>query len=79
MELDDRLLRDIRKNERNSAQQDAYYADEPDWMIYEERKREEPLNQYRGAFDVADERSINKAPSVFDKGTVFRTGDTGKK
>ena len=79
MELDDRLLRDIRKNEKNNSQQDPYYAVEPDWMIYEERKRQDPLNQYKGTFDVTDERSLNKAPSVFERGTIFHTDEAGKK
>ena len=72
MGLDERLLRDIRKSKNTS---DPYYAEEPDWMIYEERKLETPLNEFMGIYDRADERSINKAPSVFDKGTIFRTGE----
>jgi hypothetical protein len=76
MELDDRLLRDMKRNEQ-AAQRDAYYADEPDWMIYGKREREVPLNEYRGVFETKDETSINTAPSVFEKGTIFHTGKTG--
>ena len=79
MELDNRLLNDIRKIDQKAARENLYYAEEPDWMIYEERKREDPLNKYRGVYDTADERSINKAPSIYDKGTIFRTDTADKK
>ncbi|MBR3539780.1 MAG: hypothetical protein IKN79_12005 [Eubacterium sp.] len=78
MALDDRLFRDMRRNEKKAAGQDLYYAEEPDWMIYEERERGESLNRFRGIYNVADERSINRAPSVFDKGTIFRTDENRK-
>ena len=77
MELDDRLIRDLRRNEKAAAR-DPYYADEPDWMIYENRERDVPLNEYRGVFDQKDETSINKAPSIFEKGTIFKTGEADK-
>ncbi len=79
MELDDRLLRELRKNEQAAANKDPYYMDDPDWMIYENRERDIPLNEFRGIYDVTDERSINKAPSVFDKGTIFKTGASENK
>ncbi len=75
MDIDDRLFRDMRRNER-AAGQDAYYAEEPDWMIYENRERQQPLNEYRGVFEKKDETSINTAPSVFEKGTIFRIRET---
>ncbi|MBR3539381.1 MAG: hypothetical protein IKQ49_05510 [Eubacterium sp.] len=74
MGLDDRLFRELKKNEKAAADRDQYYAEEPDWMIYEKRDREKPLNEYKGVYEVTDERSINTAPSVFEKGTIFRTG-----
>ena len=73
MELDDRLFRELRKNEKAVMGRDQYYAEEPDWMIYEERKVNTPLNEFKGIFDVTDESSVNKAPSVFEKGTIFKT------
>ncbi len=79
MDLDDRLVRDIRKNGSPTAGQDPYYQEEPDWMVYEDRKMETPLNEYKGIYDEKDHTSINKAPSVFDRGTIFRTGESGKK
>ncbi len=78
MGLDDRLFRELKRNEKAAAR-DQYYAEEPDWMIYEDRTRDIPLNEYKGIFDVTDEKSINRAPSVFDKGTIFRTGKTEQK
>ena len=73
MDLDDRLLGNLRKIDRDHESQNLYYAEEPDWMIYETRKKETPLNAYRGVFTEKDERSINTAPSVFEKGTLFKT------
>ena len=73
MGLNERLYRDLERNERKRNSQDPYYADEPDWMIYEDRKMGEPLNRFKGSFAVKDETSINTAPSVFEKGTIFRT------
>ena len=78
MELDDRLFRDLKRNEQAAAK-DAYYAEEPDWMIYEKRKSQVPMNEYRGVFDHKDETSINTAPSIFEQGTVFRTGEKKQK
>lgn len=79
MELDENLQREIRKNERARARENEYYADEPDWMIYEDRKIETPLNEFKGIFDLTDETSINTAPSIFEKGTIFKTGEESKK
>ncbi|MBR0146734.1 MAG: hypothetical protein IJM25_08755 [Eubacterium sp.] len=77
MEIDEELLREMRKNERSRQKEELYYAEEPDWMIYQERKREVPLNEFGGIFQKKDETSINTAPSVFEKGTIFKTGKTG--
>lgn len=79
MNLDHDLLREIRKQEKQREKENLYYAEEPDWMIYEQRGRNKPLNEYKGIFDATDETSINKAPSIFDKGTIFKTGETGRK
>ena len=74
MGLYDRLVSDIRNKSKN-ASSDLYYAEEPDWMIYEERKVEEPLNENKGIYADEDLKSINTAPSVFEKGTIFRTSE----
>jgi len=74
MGLYDRLVSDIRNKSKN-ASGDLYYAEEPDWMIYEERKVEEPLNENKGIYADEDLKSINTAPSVFEKGTIFRTSE----
>ena len=76
MGLNDRLVNDLRRSEKN-ASREPYYAEEPDWMIYAERKKTPPLNEYNGLKEQTDVTSINKAPSVFDRGTVFRT-DRGR-
>lgn len=77
MEIDDRLLREMRRNEREAGR-DPYYAEEPDWMIYQDRERTAPLNEERGIYRKKDEISINTAPSIFEKGTIFRTKEEGK-
>ena len=77
MEIDERLLREMRKNEQ-AANRDPYYAEEPDWMIYQKRERSAPLNEEGGIYRKKDDVSINTAPSVFEKGTIFRTGEKGK-
>jgi len=78
MNLDHDLLREIQKQERKRERENQYYADEPDWMIYEDRKSSVPLNEFKGIFDASDQTSINKAPSVFEKGTIFNTEEKKK-
>ena len=78
MNLDHDLLREIQKQERKRERENQYYVDEPDWMIYEDRKSSVPLNEFKGIFDASDQTSINKAPSVFEKGTIFNTEEKKK-
>ena len=78
MNLDHDLLREIQKQERKRERENQYYAEEPDWMIYEDRKSSVPLNEFKGIFDASDQTSINKAPSVFEKGTIFNTEEKKK-
>jgi hypothetical protein len=47
-------------------------------MIYKDRKSSVPLNEFKGIFDASDQTSINKAPSVFEKGTIFNTEEKKK-
>ena len=53
MNLDHDLLREIQKQERKRERENQYYADEPDWMIYEDRKSSVPLNEFKGIFDAS--------------------------
>ena len=64
-------------NKPGSQNRDPYYEDEPDWMEYMERSRAKALNREGGVFEVKDRLSLNTAPSVFERGTVFSTGDSG--
>ncbi len=73
MALDDRLLGNIRSIDKKAARQNLYYAEEPDWMIYDERKAPGSINDYKGITEEKDLKSINTAPSVFEKGTIFHT------
>lgn len=60
---------------KRGQQNDSYYAEEPDWMEYLQRKEAEALNREKGVFEAKDRKAINTAPSVFEKGTVFVTED----
>ena len=46
---------------------------EEEWFMYDERKSEESLNRYEGAFTEKAKKGINTAPSVFDRTAVFQT------
>lgn len=72
MGLDERLTKDQQKTAEEEARE-PYYAEEPDWLIYMDRERQPWLNKDKGVFTETDKRSLNKAPSVFEKGTVFHT------
>ncbi len=76
MDLDDRLTRDQKRAAINAAKE-PYYAEEPDWLIYKERERLPWLNKDKGVFTETEKDSINKAPSVFERGTLFHASDTG--
>ncbi len=74
MQLDDRLTEDQRRAAINAAKE-PYYAEEPDWLIYKERERQPWLNKDKGVFSETDKKALNKAPSVFERGTLFQTDD----
>lgn len=75
MELDDRLVNDQRRAAINAAKE-PYYAEEPDWLIYKEREKQPWLNKDKGVFTETDKYSLNKAPSVFERGTIFHPEST---
>ena len=52
---------------------EPYYAEEPDWLIYMEREKQPWLNKDKGVFTETDRTALNKAPSVFEAGTIFHT------
>ncbi len=77
MGLDDRLVKDSRKRAEDSGKE-PYYAEEPDWLIYDERKKQPYMNKNRGVFETSDEKALNTSKSVFDRTAVFALG-SGKK
>lgn len=77
MRLDDRLAKDSLKKQ-DPPPQDLYYAEEPDWYIYDERKRQPYMNKNVGVFEVTDERALNTEKSVFDRQAVFNISKTVK-
>ncbi len=73
MRLDDRLSKNNINKAIADAKADEYYAEEPDWMIYDVRKRQNSIDKDRGVFDVDREHAINTAKSVFDAQAIFHT------
>ncbi len=72
MGLDERLTKDQQKTAEEEARE-PYYAEEPDWLIYMDRERQPWLNKDKGVFTETDRTALNKAPSVFEAGTIFHT------
>ena len=69
MTLDERLIKDIKRK----PAKDPYYEDEPDYEGYiEHEERRSSLNEYQGVFVSADQKAINRRPSVFDRTAVFK-------
>lgn len=75
MNLDDKLTAENRKARSEAEKAGRYYADEPDWMIYKDREKPSWLNKDKGVFEETDKNAINKAPSVFERTTLFNTGE----
>lgn|GEM_PF-1452868 len=66
----DQNQKDIRAKEDKSM---VFEEDVGDYLMYDDYKSEGFLNGYRGVFDTKDEKSLNTAPSIFDKTAIFHT------
>ena len=66
----DQNQKEIRKKEDQSM---VFEEDVGDYLMYDNYKPEGFLNEYRGVFDTTDEKSLNTAPSIFDKTAIFHT------
>ena len=62
--------KEIRKKEDKSV---LFEEDVGDYLMYDDFKPEGFLNNYRGVYDTTDEKSLNTAPSIFDRTAVFHT------
>ena len=62
--------REVRKKEDKSV---VFEEDVDDYYMYMDRKMVPYLNDEKGVFDTTDTKSINTAPSVFDRTALFRT------
>ena len=73
MQFTERLIRAENRRRLENERQTDFQQDDADEMgyAYRERKPFVFLNQDKGAFESKDETSINTAPSVFEKSTVF--------
>ena len=70
MNLDERLDKMAKKKPSG----DPYYQDEPDGMAYMPWEKRPFLNEEKGVFASKEEKSLNKAPSVFDATAIFKVG-----
>ena len=73
MGLDERLIKDNRKKTGMANRGDSYYEDEPDWLMYDEKKKRPDFNKDEGVFANTDRQAINTRKSVFDSQAVFKS------
>ncbi len=68
MRIDERLTKQNRILNRRPDPDDR----DEDTLMYDTRKRQESLNESRGAFESRTYRGINSDPDFFDRTAVFR-------
>ncbi len=75
MKLTERVLNEEKRNNREKKDKAQFWQNEEDNMgyMYEDAPKWKPLNEDEGVFASKDEKSINTAPSIFDRTAVFRT------
>lgn len=80
MLLSERLLQANREINRQEAKKIQIQQDQDDdemGYAYSDRPPGLFLNQEKGVFAADDDHSLNKAPSIFDRTAIFRTGGEG--
>ena len=77
MFLTERVIDQQRKNKIEQNRR-AYLRQDPEeddmGYAYDEHKLSKPLNTQRSVFDNVDDKSINTAPSIFDRTAIFHVG-----
>ncbi len=78
MKLTERVLKEKKRNEQEKKDKTQFWQNEEDNMgyMYEDAPRWKPLNEDGGVFANKDDKSINTAPSVFERTTLFRVTNT---
>ena len=74
MKLTERVLNEEKRNLREKKKKKDFWENEEDNMgyMYEDAPKWMPLNEEGGVFANKDDKSINTAPSVFERTTLFR-------
>ena len=78
MRITDNLVaknyRESQKEVRKKEDKSVVFEDEVDgYYMYMDRQPSKFLNDEKGVFDTTDLKSLNTAPSVFDRTAIFRT------
>ena len=78
MRITERLVKktyDMRQEEikKKESKSMIFEEDVGDYYMYEEPKWQGFINDKRSVFDTKDDKSINTAPSVFDRTAIFHT------
>ncbi len=78
MRITERLVKktyDMRQEEikKKESRSMIFEEDVGDYYMYEEPKWQGFINDKRSVFDTKDDKSINTAPSVFDRTAIFHT------
>lgn len=74
MRLTERVLNEEKRSIREKKEKKVFWENEEDNMgyMYEDAPKWKPLNEDEGVFANKDYKSINTAPSVFERTTLFR-------
>jgi len=74
MRLTERVLNEEKRSIREKKEKKVFWENEEDNMgyMYEDAPKWKPLNEDEGVFVNKDDKSINTAPSVFERTTLFR-------
>ncbi len=74
MRLTERVLNEEKRSIREKKEKKVFWENEEDNMgyMYEDAPKWKPLNEDEGVFANKDDKSINTAPSVFERTTLFR-------
>ncbi len=74
MKLTERVLNEGKRAIREKKDKKDFWENEEDNMgyMYEDAPKWKPLNEDEGVFANKDDKSINTAPSVFERTALFR-------
>ncbi len=73
MVLDDKLAKVPQEQRRTRNIRLDEEEENEEWLMYADREKQPWLNKDQGVFTHTDEKSLNRAPDVFDATAVFKT------